>query len=200
MEEVVLVVSPGTKFILIHIQKTGGSSVETLMRKLDPGIGSCLYQGRRHVPAREFRLMVPPEIWSSYRKIAFVRNPWDRLVSWHRMCVDRPDNPFQFLVRTRYPDFADFVRNLGQPDLAKVARCQLDFVVDAEDRMLVDFVGRFETLADDVARCGLDVTGGALPHVNKTRHQHYRSYYTDELRDLVDERFARDCAYFGYCF
>jgi len=67
--------------------------------------------------------------------------------------------------------------------------------------VIVDFVGRYERLQAD-----LDEVGGrlgipaALPHLNRSSHRDYREYYTDETRDIVAARFARDLAQFDYRF
>lgn len=195
-----MIVSPRLRLIFIHIQKTGGSSIEHALRQLDPGIGSHLYEDRRHIPAREFSRMVPREVWEGGFKFAFVRNPWDRLVSWHCMCLQNPPtNAFQRAVRERHADFADFIRCAGDPDLARVRMPQADYLCDGDGALLVDFVGRFERLEEDFARLGLPASG-MLPRLNTSRHDDYRRYYTDELREIVAERFARDCAHFGYSF
>ena len=39
-----------------------------------------------------------------------------------------------------------------------------------------------------------------VPRVNVSRHRHYSTYYSDELAELVRQRYARDVAAFGYAF
>ncbi|MCB1377762.1 MAG: hypothetical protein KDK89_05250 [Alphaproteobacteria bacterium] len=80
---------------------------------------------------------------------------------------------------------------------------QLDFLLDEDGTMLIDKIGRFETLAQDAAsiftRIGL--AGTPLPWVTASdRHPDYRTYYTVQTRDRVAQLYARDIAYFGYCF
>ena len=67
---------------------------------------------------------------------------------------------------------------------------------------LTDFVGRFESLAEDVAtvcaRIGHpDIT---IPHLYRTDHAHYSSYHSDMTRELVGKRWAEDIDRFGYRF
>ena len=38
------------------------------------------------------------------------------------------------------------------------------------------------------------------PHRNRSGHKDYRTYYTDETRDLVAEAFRGDIETFGYTF
>jgi chondroitin 4-sulfotransferase 11 len=66
----------------------------------------------------------------------------------------------------------------------------------------VDYIMRFETLGDNFRRvCAeLDIPATPLPHYNRSRREHYSSYYDGELRALVSERFALEIERFGYTF
>ena len=79
---------------------------------------------------------------------------------------------------------------------------QLDYVSDADGNVIVDYIGKFENLAEDTAKVfkQLGIEGASLPHKNISNHENYRSYYTDDTRDIVAERYARDIEYFGYEF
>jgi chondroitin 4-sulfotransferase 11 len=195
-----MIISYGTRSIFIHIQKTGGTSIEHVLQAVDSTATPFLGMQTRHPLAKHVRHLVEPEVWSSYRKFAFVRNPWDRLVSWHRMCL-RPDgNGFQRYVREHYADFSEFIRDGERDELRRTCVNQLDYVTDDAGKTLVDFIGRFESLAADFDRLGLRGTVGRLRHLNRTEHADYRGYYTDETRDIVARRFAADCEAFGYRF
>jgi hypothetical protein len=67
----------------------------------------------------------------------------------------------------------------------------------------VDFIGRLETFARDVAvvreRLGLPPTED-VPHLNRSRRGSYRDYYNDATRKRVAEVFAKDIDAFGYTF
>ena len=66
----------------------------------------------------------------------------------------------------------------------------------------VDFVGRTETFADDLAHVERRLGGEPVhvPHRNKSPHGSYRDYYTDATRAKVAEVYARDLEAFGYTF
>jgi hypothetical protein len=78
---------------------------------------------------------------------------------------------------------------------------QSNSVYDMDDRVIVDYVGRYETLEADfdeiMRRVGLDLH---LPHLNRTEHRDYRSYYSAETRERVGELWAVDIENFGYSF
>ena len=197
-----MIVSPGTKCIFVHIQKTGGASIESLLLRHDPAIAATAHDGKRHLTAREIRALVPAETWRDSFKFAFVRNPWDRLVSWYHMCMQvTTPNPFSLYVRQHAPTFGDFITRTTTGIAARTTRNQVDYLTGDGGEVIVDFVGRYERLQAD-----LDEVGGrlgipaALPHLNRSSHRDYREYYTDETRDIVAARFARDLAQFDYRF
>jgi chondroitin 4-sulfotransferase 11 len=197
-----MVISERNRCIFVHIQKTGGSSLEAVLRGNDPGIGSNLHEGRRHLFAREIRPLVGAERWNAYFKFAFVRNPWDRLVSWYHMCIQVPvPNAFARYVRACAPTFEAFVRQATTGMGERTTYNQLDYVTDERGEPMLDFVGRYETLHEDFARIRDRLPlAFDLPHVNRSEHLHYRECYSDATRDIVARRFARDIAYFGYDF
>lgn len=129
----------------------------------------------------------------TYFKFSVVRNPWDRLISGWRYC---------------YPDGAvslkQLLRNLPQSghDFRHVTRPQAAILVDDDGRLVVDYLMRFEELEAGYRRvCRLlQMPTPGLPSLNKTRHDHYRDYYDDESRHLVERAFALDIAMFGYKF
>ena len=195
-------ISHRTKSIFIHIQKTAGDAIEAAVRKDDPALDTDRFGGRRHLFARDVKAMVPPEMWASHYRFAFVRNPWDRLVSWYSMCVQIPQpNPFAKFIRENAPTFTDFIVRTTSGMAERTTWSQLDYVTDAEGALIVDFVGRFERLADDyaVVKARLGLTHD-LPRTNTSSHAGYRDYYTAETKAIVARRFARDIAHFGYVF
>lgn len=196
------------RLIFVHIQKTGGNAIAAALGQ-DP---NC---PEKHFLARDLLALYGAEVWDSYFKFAFVRNPWDRLVSWwsmidaHRADAERTKrlNPFQRFILERARTFPEFLENcdveIVDADGPKfIFRNQLDYLTDESGQLLVDFVGRFETLQQNFDRVTEKALGATLPlpHVNRSRHSHYREYFTPQLADKVARRFAPDIEAFGYAF
>lgn len=197
-----MIVSHRARAIFVHIQKTAGSSIEAALRDHDPEAGSHFVGGRRHVHAVELRDAVGRDVWGRYFKFAFVRNPWDRLVSWYQMCMEaQQPNAFCRYVRDGFPTFESFVTGATSGPGAKTTRNQLDYVSDPAGGVIVDFIGRYETLQADFATVAARIgIAGNLAWVNASRHGAYRDYYDDVTRAIVARRFARDVAAFDYRF
>jgi hypothetical protein len=208
-------------FAFIHVPKTGGTSVaRALWRHADHTEGywanRCLAlvgihvnhyapvtmrKFRPHTPADELRRNLPAGTFERLFTFAFVRNPWDLLVSYYHFLRDAEghgDHVSHRRRRTaRLPDFEAYVRyEIGRGKIS-----QTRMVADRHGRVLVDFLGRYESLATDFAhacrRIGLEAT---LGHANTSARTDYRDYYTPRLAALVRDHFADDVERFGYEF
>lgn len=178
--------------VLIHINKTGGTSIAKALRLRDG-----------HWTAREKQAELGERAWRQKFSFAFVRNPWDRLVSQYhwRTRNNRTGlgtNPLEF------NDWVAAVFEEQDPryhDETKMFIPQLDWITDDDGQVMVDFVGRFENLAPDFEficrRLGVRAT---LPHLNRTEHAPYQSYYRPEIVDVVGNWFHKDIDFFGYTY
>lgn len=205
-------------FLFIHIQKTGGSSIRRALESSVPDLKA--YRGTHDTALMAARSLGE----ASYRNLftaAFVRNPWDRLVSWYTMITsasERKSGLASLLRRRPGLRLWKYVRDNASSFEEFVERCtaeiddfdgrksfswnQLDYLTDASGKLIVDFVGRYESLHRDTSRLfeqlGLPRVG--LDRINSSVHSHYSTYYSDELAEVVRQRFARDIEHFGYEF
>jgi hypothetical protein len=193
-------------WIFVHIQKTGGNAVRSVLR-------AELDDAHKHYLARELRQVYGEATWASCFKFAFVRNPWDRLVSWWSMIDDAhersgsPRNSFFGYVQQNARSFEEFLSRctdevLDADGRKQIFRNQIDYLVDENGTVIVDFVGRFERLQESfdevTARLGLKRI--ELPRLNVSRHSNYTDYYTTAMAEEVGRRYARDIDVFGYRF
>ena len=162
--------------------------------------------------------VISQEYLDSAFKFCFIRNPWDRLVSLY--------NYYRYgkAARTRgemtkrkvwgQKSFREFCLDLYEEDIDPIgfynveglSQCnnQLDWIVDSSGKVFVDFIGRFENLAEDLVgigrRIGLDLV---LYHKNRMRHKYYQEHYSGEDTDLVEvvgKIYRKDIEHFGYKF
>ena len=66
----------------------------------------------------------------------------------------------------------------------------------------LDYFIRFENLNDDFKFVceKIGIPKEELPHYNKSEHEHYSTYYDEELINLVKNHFNIEIKYFGYKF
>jgi len=213
-----MLVSPSQKFVFIHVHKAAGISMERLLQEQFP---DAKHWYGRHGHAIDGIGEIGRERWDEYYSFGFVRNPWDRLVSWYAMIERRyqklapwkrwKKSPFgrpfwDHAVRDAH-DFESFLHNCTAVIEERGCRKsfafnQLDYLSDENGEPAVDFVGRFENIAHDFSEVceRLEIDPGKLGQANATKHRHYSEYYTPQTRDLVGERFRRDIEAFGYEF
>jgi hypothetical protein len=229
-------VSRSLSCAFIHVRKTAGTSIVRALEAADPRlylneVGMwdilCAYPERRnllrrlrgfyligsakgypqwHLPAVIVRELIGRQKWKSLFTFAFVRNPWDLVVSaYHfekRSVAQSPvlrTEPDRAEAIRRCPDFDRFVRIYPLLEPADMT----SMIADDNGQSIVDFVGRFENLQTDFSavceRIGLRDSG--LSHENRSEDRRaYRDYYSKETRDIVARYFERDINLFGYEF
>jgi hypothetical protein len=206
------------KFVFIHVQKTAGISIESeLMAKLPD---TKIWHGR-HGRALDGIDEVGFEEWKQYYSFAFVRNPWDRMVSWYSMIESARKNipfykkcfkkPFKsalwnYAINNSH-DFESFVENCTDVifDLGcykSFAFNQIDYLTDSKGNLAVDFVGKFENINNDFTKITkhLMIEDIVLPQKNQSSHKHYSAYYNEHTIDIIKNRFERDIRAFNYEF
>ena len=224
--------------LFVHVPKTAGMSIEHVFLRLagltwetraplllrandDPRLGPPRLA---HLTAAEYVACgyLTAEEFASYFKFSFVRNPWDRMVSEYKYRGYPVKIDFKTYLFRRLPP-------PGWTDNYRHIMPQHDFLYHESGRLLVDFVGRYETLQADFdrlcARIGLPPT--PLPRVNRSLEDqrpmsfrelrkrlrravhsrerehtfaHYREYYDDESREFVGQLFRKDVEAFNYSF
>ncbi len=138
---------------------------------------------------------IPADKFATLYKFAFVRNPYDWIVSMYCYLQQTESHRYSNLIQQMtFSEYLDF-------EIKRNKRHQHEFICDASGHLAVDFIGRFERLDDDFTqvmnRLGLDVS---LPHINASKRRDYRDYYDDETRAKVATHWHRDISLFDYQF
>lgn len=207
-----MIISDAHRFLFVHVQKTGGSSIDRTMTAAVPDVRRI---GALDRHATLGQILKQEPALRSYWTVGFVRNPWERMLSWHRMVerfvegadAGRPNhsrqlerNDFLATVAREFPDFESFVLH-GTERFGRLRTPQVGYLSSASRR--ADFVGRQESLDDDLravfARLGLPAP--EVPELNVDRERpDYHDVYTPATQRRVAELFERDLNAFGYEF
>ncbi|WP_295409246.1 sulfotransferase family 2 domain-containing protein [uncultured Thiocystis sp.] len=229
-------VSRKFKCIFIHIPKVAGTSIKATLEE------DSEWRGKDPLPFQpdDYKFSPPPPVshlpasdylkyghvtqleFESFYKFAFVRNPWDRIVSEYRF--------------RRYPARFDFktylFKKLPRPSWTD-QYChiipQYDFIHDQSGKLLVDFVGKYENLTIDFnyVKEKLGISSRSLQHQNtsssspppkglpnlvrnieyglsvqrwRNTYKDYRQYYDQESREFVAALYSNDIRAFDYEF
>ena len=224
--------------VFIHIPKNAGQSIESVFLGLvnltwaaraplllrantDPKAGPPRLA---HLKAHEYVGCghLAQEQFTRYFKFAFVRNPWDRMVSIYK-----------YMGLRKGLSFKEFLMGEFKSDIWKNRHWfvgpQVGFICSPSGELMVDFLGRFEKLQEDFQvvcqRLGLPAL--ELPHVNQSKgvklgtalkqalrkkigvffgaegptvYRNYEDYYDEESKEFVAQLYANDIERFGYHF
>lgn len=184
------------KCIFVHCQKCAGESIEeAVFGRADNNYRGCIFAGspEKHFSASQYIVTYGQQIWTDFFTFSFVRNPWDRVISWIKYRDKRfgrldPLSPEKIKQEVTSPLFSNnSYRNL---------------LFNKKGDLLVKYVGRFENIENDFQFLSkkINIKYKNLPHLNKTSHEDYRRYFDEETVNLVHTIYRHDIEYFGYSF
>lgn len=151
---------------------------------------------------------------------AFVRNPWDRLVSCYRDKIGGEVDGFTnfsesgvahclahfdvFSANMSFEKFVHAVASIPEAEADEHFRSQHDYLTNSSGDIAVDFVGRYENLESDFRHMAHEIRlppNARLPRLQATQKVvDYADYYTPDMRNVVAIRFAQDIELFSYQF
>lgn len=217
-----MLLSYSHKFIFFHVTKAAGTSVKKALQnysqepeqfkirrppkllhnQLNPLYEmweSCLW----HAKAKEVKKELTEEVYNNFYKFAFVRNPWDWQVSMYYFILKETSHIRHELVKSMsgFEEYLEWVIDTKNPYPKGATKFQKDIITDYDGKLIVDFVGRYETLLQDFQYiCQVLNIDASTPHLNSSNHRDYRSYYNGKTRRIVEEYFQEDIELFGYTF
>jgi hypothetical protein len=178
-------ISKAHKTIFVHIPKVAGQSIETMFLndlnlKWDERSKLLLRKKRKnekgpyrlaHLKAHEYVELnyIESNIFKDYFKFSFVRNPYSRAYSYYK-----------YLGYSKICSFNYFLEHVLERKIAQqhfFFISQTDYLFDTHNNLLVDFVGKFESLNEDIKIVvrKSNLKTDKLPHVNKSKSEIKRS-------------------------
>lgn len=181
-------VSDSGKFVWFRCAKVGTRTINSILMNQTVGL-----QNYSRVP-------FDPQIYKKYFKFAFVRNPWDRVVScYFNKVVTQSHPPFAICYERTFEEFVYFINgiNLAKADIH--IRLQTELIPLDQ----VDFIGRMEQFSKDLGYV-LKKLGIRYPVTLKKRnsssHEHYSKYYNNITKKIIADKYKADIKAFGYQF
>ena len=166
-----------------------------------------------HISIHYIQSRLDKPVFDNLFKFAFVRNPYDRLVSEYFWKIK--DNDTRLGLNCRNIDFRTFILKLEEKfeyllnfPHHEVSHFlpQYMFICDQQDNLMVDFIWKYEDglekgLENLFKEIGFNESLSVeLPKNNVTRHKRkkYTEYYDQETKDIVYYLYQKDFDIFGY--
>ena len=208
--------------LYIHPPRNGGKSIEQSIYNVTPKkSSSCHKDMQGHLDIYKGNA-----IGDCYT-FTFCRNPWDRVVSLYHASKQIYKNFYvnefpEYLehhtsTHSDVPSFDDYIKyklftchaqQLDYIEIKNSYNINNYFLETFNDKTIfkLNFIGRFENYNEDYKKLAKNIKKfndwdiNPLVHVNKTYHEPYWSYYTEETRDIVAKEWKDDIEYFKYQF
>lgn len=204
-----MILSHKHELIFIRLQKVAGSSLCTYLLGTDQQlIKTCVDKSQteqtfgreldpHHIPAADIKMYLGEEIYYKYKKIAFVRNPWDRMKSIHKYRKIK----MEFNEWILYGIEKGFDKWWANIDMTQSSFIGPD----------VDYIGKFEKLQQDwdhihevlqlpKPKWQKKPQGTWIPHINPTCDAiDMPREYNQETYQKLGEKYHDDIKRFGYC-
>jgi hypothetical protein len=152
-------------------------------------------------------VIITDEMWKTYFKFVFIRNPYDRVISgWKFSTRGMP-------IR---PKLIDFMRNKNKVTNVAYSHTfitQKAHLIESDNKTIdFDYYGDFNNLNEELIKVLLHLGVKTIKHekliekdviMNKgheeeTKTPYYKYYENQEILDLVNNHFREDFEYFGY--
>ncbi len=205
-----MIISHKHKFIFFAIPKTGTHSVRQALREHfgpDDIEQVGLFVQKRfsfpelkdfssgHVSVKQIQPIIGDAVFNEYFKFAFVRNPFDRFVSY---CSFMSRDTGAFAANPK--EFMKYILMQLKPLDHLLFKPQCEFVVDQDEKLAVNFIGRNESMQNsyDEICSKIGIPSATLGLVNSSLHRPYMEYYDSETLELVTNQYKKDFDLFGY--
>jgi chondroitin 4-sulfotransferase 11 len=182
-------------FAFVHVNKAGGTSVTEALAPFEDVQPHVL----DHDQATIYRDYLGRALWAEMFSFAFIRNPWDRMVSSYEFRRQYlPDVRSPHVLAAAKLSFREWMLGpVADDPRDREWSDQLWMVCDHDGSPMVSQIYLYEDLivgfADACHKIGIETP--ALGEFNKTDRADYRDYYDAETDALVRERFSRDLAW-----
>tara|TARA_B100002019_G_C21182071_1_gene554245 strand:+ start:316 stop:903 length:588 start_codon:yes stop_codon:yes gene_type:complete len=184
------------RFIFLHIPKNAGTSIRNSF-EIEGYDKKVVRKRYPHDSMSKVVNYCGEEKWKEYFTFAVKRNPYDRIVSYYHF-YNSPQ--YRYPNNARDYSFDEWVKIKFDNKVGKTQVEYLDSHFNSDSELQIDYVAEYEDLENEwkiiCKKIGIDHY--ELPIYNSSKHNDFRTYYTEETKDIVYEYFKEDFWYLGY--
>jgi hypothetical protein len=137
--------------------------------------------------------------FDSYFKFTFVRNPWDRALSWYKNIIRDSIHQKNYNVPSDI-SFKEFIYRFAGTGYL---RPQTYWLKDYSGKIDFDFIGKFEQLEYGFEKVvnEIGLVGTSLPHeIASLQGNSNKSYFDDDIVDFISKYYKEEIELFGYSY
>ena len=223
-------ISHSKKFIFFSKPKCASSSIRKILNKYSDIISTDYAPYHHHTTAMQLKIHFNELgwDWDNYFKFITIRNPWDMIVSFYHFA--KPDiNGIYYWEKSRDGVSRDgrtqlpFEEWILRKDIKKSWHALLykdgeyhknlwtnnfsfftlnNFILDEKGETMVDCVIKTEDIENGIKTVfdKIGIPFKRIRKLNKSKHNPYRQYYSEETKKLIEEEFQYDIKIGGYEF
>ena len=189
-----MIIDKEKKFVFVAIAKTACTSIHRRFGYVKDPVPELYHMHLKDILARH------PEV-KDYYKFAFVRNPYDRILSgYYNFRFSMEHRSWAYPIY-EYDTFRDFIMNFETSECRNFIHLQPQFnFLEVDGKVGLDFIGRYENLDADfqLIESELGVSHIRLPITRTSKHPPYTVLYDSEMRKVVQRVFSADFKEFNY--
>lgn len=191
-----MTISHNFKFIFIHVHRTGGTTITNLLRQnLGNKINVISEHGNAATSEKEML-----EKHADYFTFGFVRNPWERMLSWYSL-INKNNTDTMVQTRQKFQKFLALDQAFASGD-SFFHYNQLDYFPTLHGSYEGIKIYSYEKFEEEThklfAHLGFELQ--EIPVMNNTEAKVYKEFYTAKSKELVAQKCEKDIAYFKYSF
>lgn len=175
------------RFVWFRVAKVATRTIRDIFEKNVP------------LSVNSFSVSYKRKDYEGYFKFAFVRNPWDRVVSCYcNKVIPKNHRAFEECFGKDFNYFIDFINRQDLITADPHIRLQSSLFPIKE----MDFIGKLENFPEDLSYVLsiLKLDHFPIGHKNKTNHKHYSQYYSEHTKKIIAKKYKVDIQNFGYEF
>lgn len=208
------------KILFVHVPKNAGTSI-TKIFNFKKGIKNLT--GFEEKTRIHFSHLTIGQIKNfinikKYYSFAFVRNPFDKIVSeffYRKLHKEKNVNYFKRIKIKKFT-FDEFVNRLSEFKITNRINKSLEeshFLTQTKflyirNKLSVNFVGRVENFENDFKKLvekinekrNLNINIDKIYHSNSSNHVNYKFYYNSITKKIIEKIYEKDLDNFNYVF
>lgn len=182
-----LLINDSNKWAFIHIPKTGGTSLSSLLKEVEDTYSPVVHDSVRVLHEK-----------TNFFIFTIVRNPYTRLVSAYLHENRKNNTDIQF---------SEFIKNSNPNSLWMLPQ---NYFIKSDFIKSISFIGKYENYKKDctviLKKIGINKN---IPHLNRNpiyekhpslnQEKYYKHFYNEEwMKDWVREQYKDDFKIFNY--